>query len=258
MLDLSSADWCALGGEYTTVAFLDEFRMMVLTPNAPVPGFTLFDTFVSRNHPVGSRRFCMPLRYRDWFPVLHIDSDMCFGARDRNGPLATDPAQAVLVIKLVRSSESQGPLVVWMLVVRTQTLIERMHSVSADAPIPWEEWGRGAVVIEVPEHASVGRGPYPLVQGVHVIWVTTYTAPGDDGYPSPPRLCTFDFSRRGWSILPLLNEGGGTMRRASFEGGRQLLLQGDEGMAESGFKSLGDGKFMYLVSCFHRWKTVKN
>lgn len=72
-----------------------------------------------------------------------------------------------------------------------------------------------------------------------------------------PYLCIFDFSRRGWSSLPL-RDGGGTERGIMFEDGRSLLLQGDQKMTGQGFHSLGDGRFMYLVSRFHRWIAVEH
>ena len=54
-------------------------------------------------------------------------------------------------------------------------------------------------------------------------------------------------------ILPLWDEGGGVERRALFEDGRDLSFQGDWEMVEWGFDSLGDGRFLHLVSHFCYW-----
>jgi len=243
---LSSRNKRPFGREDITVTFLDEFRVISLAPStSPIPEFTIFDTLVPHNHQARSRRFCVPPRYHDWFPVLYVDGDRCLGTLDR--PLTTDPTQAVLVIKLV---SPDGPRV--LLIVQIQALIECVHSMSPDTCVPWEEWGRGAAVMDVPGWASAYEGPFPLVQGVHVTWVNA--TPGVDGLHRP-HLCSFDLSRRGRSMLPLRDEGNGTERRVAFEDGRQILLQGNEGMVESQFDPLGDGKFMFFVSYSCRWRS---
>ena len=212
-----------------------------------VADFTIFDTFVPPNHQVHSRRFCVPTRYRDWFAVLHVDGDRCLGTLGK--PLATDPAQAVLAIGLVSPDGLQV-----LLIVKIQTLIEYVRSMhmDSDTRVPWEEWGSGAAVMEVPGCICAYEGPFLFIQGVRMTWV--YVTPGVDGLYHP-HLCSFDLSRRGWNILPFRDEGNGTERRVLFEDGRQISLQGHEGMVESQFDSLGDGKFMYLVSRSRRWKS---
>ena len=252
MLDLPSVRGSESVGEGTTITFLDEFRIIVLTPkNTPVPEFTIFDTLVPRNSPVSSRRFRVPSRYRDWFPILHIDDDRNFGTLDQDRPLVTDPAQAVLVVKLLGPGGRRAPLV-----VRVQTLIQHVDSTSTDVCAPWDEWGSGAAVIEVPERASAFGGPYLLVQGSRVTSVAMCTTTGVGGDIIRPHFCTFDLSRRGWGILSLRDEGDGAERRVAFEDGRNFLLQGDQGTTDWGFYSLGDGKFMHLVSGFHYRKVV--
>jgi len=230
-----------------SVTFLDEFRIMVLTPQSTqdVPEFTLFDTLVPHGYPVNSRRFRLPPRYHNWIPSAHVDGDRCLGTPDRDRPLITDPTQAVLVVKLAKPHTS--PV---LFIVRVQTLIEYVCSTSTDTCVPWDMWGRGAVVMELPTY---GSGPYPLVQGVHVILVKMHVTPSADG-SSRDHLHTFDLGRRGCSLLPLWDKGIGTERRVSFKDGREFFLQVAAWMLEWGFNSLGDGKFMYLVSRFCRWK----
>ena len=223
----------------TRVIFLDEYRIMVLISRSTidVPEFALFDTSVPRGHPVSSKRFRAPPSYRGWYPTLFVDSDRISGTLDQDRPLA-DPTQAVFVIKLISPQHTLRVL----LIVRTQTLIEHMRSASADTCVPWDVWGRGTVVMKVPPR----DGPYPLVHGTRMIVVRKSATPGIEGYHH--HLHTFDFSRRGWSVLPLCDDGDGVGRRAAFEDGRNLLLQGDQKMVEWRFQSLGDGRFIYLVS----------
>ena len=218
---------------------------MVLTPKiTPVPEFTLFNTLVPYASPGNLQRFRLPPRYHDWFPHIHVDSDRCLGTLDRDGPLTTDPARAVFVIRLVSPDGLRD-----LLIVRIQTLFEHPHSMDGDGCIPWDSWGRSVAVMEVPERVVPNEGPYPLVQGLRVNFVWARPTIGVDG--TRLHLYTFDFGRRGWSVLPLLEEGYRVERRVSFEDGRHILFQGGDGMPEPWFDSLGDAKFIYTVSNSH-------
>ena len=241
MLNLS-ANGSTVAKQDTRVTFLDEFRMMVFAPD--VPEFTLFDMLVLRGHPANSRRFRIPLRYHDWFPSVYVDSDRCLGTLDRDEPFTTDPTQAVFVMKLV---SHRGPCV--LLIVRIQTLIEHVCSMTPDASVPWDMWGRGVAVMELPARSDL----FPLVQGVHVILAKLYSPPGADRHYT--NLHIFDFNRRGWSTLPPWSEGDGTERMVLLEGGRDVLLRGTEITFGWGFHSLGDGSIVYLVSRFRRRKS---
>ena len=164
-------------------------------------------------------------------------------------PYTADPTQAVFVVKLVSRQGVRA-----LLIVRIQPLIERLHSMSTDACVHWEVWGSDAVVMGVSRRDGSNGGPYPLVCGARVIIVKRTTTPAIDGRHH--NLCTFDFSRRGWNILPLRDEGDGVERRVGFKDGRNILLQGNRDMDEWGFSSLGDGRFMYLVSHFRCQRVV--
>ena len=213
---------------------------MVLTPKSDmgVPEFTVFDTLITRGHPANSRRFHLPPRYTGWQPSVHVDHGRCLGTLDRDRLLITDPTQAILVLEL--SSVDGGRVYI---IVRIQILIEHLCAVGMGDCVSWDEWGRGATVMKISMDDHGDR--YPLVQGAHLILVEMDIT---------PRLRTFDFSRRSCSILPLC----GTERRALFEDGRNLSLQGGEDMTEWRLDSLGDGGFVYLVSCFHHWRSGKD
>ena len=226
----------------THITFLDEFRMMVLTPQStPVPVFFLFNTLVPYGDPGNLRRFRLPPRYHGWFPHIHVDSDRCLGTPDQDGPFTTDPARAVFVIRL---ASPDGPRN--FLIVRIQTLFGHAHSMDVDGYIPWDRWGKSVAVIEVPQRVIASSGPYPLVQGLRVNLVWTRTVSGVDG--TRPHLYIFDFSRRGWSDPPLLGDRDGVERRVSLKDGRLISLEGDGSMRESWFYSLGNTRFMYKVS----------
>ena len=248
MLELPSADESILIAEYARVSFLDEFRMLVMTSDPPdVPEFTLIDTLVLAGHSANSRRFRLPQRYRDLRPIIHVDGDRCLGTLDRDRPLITDPTQAVLVIEL--EGDEQQVLVI----VRIQTLVGHLRSVGADGCVPWDEWKGGAVVMKVPRHGSGGSCSSPLVQGVRVI---LQKVDNPIRYPGRFHLSTFDFSRRGFSILPYLDEGDGAERKASFKDAQDFLIQGYDKTADSMIDSLGDNNFIQTVSSFLRWKMV--
>ena len=248
ILSLPSTDENTAVEQTTTLTFLDEFRMVFLTPKttSDVLGFTLFDTFVPRGRPVNSWRFCIPLRSHGWFPSIYVDNGRCLGTPDQDGSLTTDPTQAVFVVKQVSRN---GPP--FLLIMRIQTLIDHARSTSTDTCVPWDVWGKDTLVMGVPIRSIAHGGLHPLVQGVHVILVGM----DNTGSCLHPILHTFDLSWRGRSVLPHRDGGVGTERRISFEDERRFSLQGEEGMIEWGFDSLGDGRFMYLVSCFRFWKS---
>ena len=123
--------------------------------------------------------------------------------------------------------------------------------------MPWDEWWAGAVVMKVLHPGSGSTCSSPLVQGVRVTLVKTHITPAIDGNHFDLYLCTFDFSRRGFSALPLLDEGDGAERRALFEDGLDIWIQGHDEVTGWKFNSLCDSNFMYLVSSFHRWDGVR-
>ena len=222
--------------------------MIVLTPESTPLEFALFDTFLPHNHPAASRRFRLPRRCHDWDLAVHVDVDRCLGMLDRDRPLTADPTQAVFVVEL---GSRQGVRV--LLIVRVQALDEYVRSASTDGCVDWDEWGRGAVVMGDSRGGDADGCPHPFVHGTHVVAVTKYYIHGVDGHHN---LSTFDFSRRGWSTLPVCDEGFGAERRVTVKDGQYLSLQGDQVMDEWAFDSLGGGRLVYLVSRFRYRKVV--
>jgi len=240
VLNLSSMDESKLVGRDTMVTFLDEFRMMIPPPdyNNDLAELVLFNTLLPQGHPRNLRRFHIPLRYRNRFPFIIIDRNRSLGTQD--GSFVIDPAQAILVVDLFDRDEPRHVL----LVLRTQALITRVCSMSSDASIPWDEWGRDVMVMEMRTNDT-----HIFVQGVHMIVVKKRAHIDADNL----RLRTFDFSLRGCSTL--WDKGSRTGRTDFYGGGRDFILGGTRGVSDWGLNSLGNGTFYSLVSCPCRWKT---
>ena len=227
--------------EKPRVFFLDEFRVVVpalsLT-NDPLE-LIVFNTLLPQGHPRNSRRFRLPSGRHGGHPAfVYVDPDRYLGTPDRDVPLITDPTQTILVVQVLRPVELKRAL----LVVQIQDLMKYVLSTHTDVCIPWDEWGRGAVTMEIPVH-----NPFSVnVHGIHVLLLhsewqarTTYA------------IRSYDFSRHGCGALPFRDEGGRVGRSASFwnERGFTFQVAEENTSSQSGMKSLGDGTFL-LVSHF--------
>jgi hypothetical protein len=95
--------------------------------------------------------------------------------------------------------------------------------------IPWDEWGRDAIVMETPAFSSA-----VCVQGVHAVEAEIQMVPGSGACMY---LRTFDFSKRGCSSL--CDEGGGAVQAAWYDDGRDLFLVGSGNVLKLDLGSLG-------------------
>ena len=218
---------------------------MVFTPDLTEnpPEFMLFNTLVSQDDSRSLRRFRVPQRYRNWFPSVIIDHEMPLGTLNQNEPLIVDPAQAFIVLGLFRGEVST----LVFIILRTQALIKYSCSVNTDTYIPWEEWGKDAMIIEIPTlHLQF------YVQGTQMIEAKMRRVPG--GGMEHICLRTFDFSK--WGCSTLRSEGCEVVPAAWYESGRDLFLEGRGNVEEQEFDSLGNGTFCYLVS-FLRHRKVR-
>jgi len=243
VLALSSADERNPFKRRGAAVFLDEFRMMVFDRGhaGNPPEFTLFNTFISQDHPGNLRRFRIPMRYHKSVLVVKTEHSMSLGTPDRDGPLIVDPAQEFIVLELFDASALK-PYV--LIVLRIQALIKRACSVDTEIQISWEEWGRDAMIMEMPTFDS-----RIYVQGTHVVEAKVRSVSGGEA----KRIClrTFDFSKRGCSTL--WDESSETVRAAWHEDGRDLFLEGGDNM---NLYSLGNGTFFHPpVSRLYRPKT---
>lgn len=198
------------------VAFLDEFRI-VLTHDkvhSTGPELLVFNTFVPQDHPGNLRRFRFPPKYFYWRAYVHLDHDRSLGTVNRDGPLVTDPTQAILVVGLTRGPSWPGTL----LILRVQPLIESVCSSGNGVQILWDRWRRGSVAIEISQYDQI---LLTAIHGAHVL--VMYHC---DDIVNGNSLHLFDFSRKGSAALPLSDENdGGTERRAMFEGRRSRMFE---------------------------------
>ena len=199
------------------------------------PTLTVFNTLIPQACSGSSRRLSFLPGYSEEDVLLHVDQDRYLGTSNGGGPLITDPTQAILVVEFLGSQWGY-----FLLVVRVQALIESIVSTCTDGRIPWGEWGRGAVLMETPRFS---RNTPIYVHGTHVM----VGVPLRHGLRGRINIRTFDFGRRGRSVLPLWDEeGGGDERRASFEDGQKFTLEG--AIWWNNIQSLSDGHLFGLVS----------
>ena len=224
------------------VKFLDEFRIIILVNKFDTMELLVFDTLIPQDHPGSSWELELPQRFHNWAATIYTDHERQLGVPDRGEPFIADPNQAVLVIQL----KNYLPGGLAFLIVRVQALIEESRPTHADHRVPWDEWGRDAVVAEDLVR-SVGWCIF--VHGAQV--VVTQTDPFRDQQKYEKSLRTFDFSRRGCSSLPLWGgEGGGTQRTVPSEDeGLARPAPGDGATPVGQLRSLNDGSLFCPVSC---------
>jgi len=226
-----------------SIFFLDEFRVVVLTLPVGTNFLELivFNTSIPQGQPRSIRRFRLPLQYDtgNYSALIHINQDRYLGKPNRDVALITDPTQAILVIHVSNPPYLGGVLYI----VRIQTLIEHVCSTRTDVYIPWDEWGRGAAVMKMPQYPDVMFS----VHGIHMavfmrFWQSDLTC----------RIHNFDFGQRGYSTLPLRDgEGGQAERGALFEDGREFIFKvarSDRTFSWPHTKSLDNGIFFLQVS----------
>lgn len=225
-------------GQRTRVTFLDEFRIVVLSDKQRTVGLVVFNTIIPQYHPGILRRLALP---HETFAII-VDRDRPLGIMDVDEPLITDPTQAILVVEPVNNLDP--PVVVTM-----QALVGQTHPTCADSLIPWNEWGRDAVIMEILLLVHYSR-LQTFVHDAQVVVAFTCS----DSWDFPAYCCgvqTFDFSRRGCSSLLLR---GGETRRGAPIGGEDSFRFGPGGpmIPRRGLGSLSDGSLFYLVGRFSK------
>lgn len=220
--------------------FLDEFRTVVQSRymGTNPSKLIVFNTLIPQGHPRSSRRFGLPPQYQYAHVHIHADEDRYLGTLDRDAPFVTDPAQATIAVEL------SGPEYHVLLVVRIQTLIEHVCSRHTNVHVPWDEWGRGVVITDIP-FTNHSRNLSIHVHGTHV--VTLEEKPRDD-FMQDHFVRIFDFGRRGRSALSL---GGGEVCGTEFKDRKGFMFEAiGEGHTQmlNGVQTLGNGKFYHQVS----------
>ena len=151
----------------------------------------------------------------------------------RGEPLIVDPTQDIFIVDF----RTAGQRV--FLILRTQLVIERMCSKHADVQISWDEWGRDAVIMDIPiSHVSSSV----VVHGARLLVIHRTFDDPEGGY----RIHAFDFSRRGIDALrPLDEDDDGTRKGATFNDGFVFRLC--ERQTSLGPHLLGDSIAFSLV-----------
>jgi len=151
-------------------------------------------------------------------------------------PLVADPAQAVLVVEVMRGWDLLA-----FLVIRMQALIEQPCSTRLGSRVPWEEWGTDAVITQGPMYDDQ---PATFVHGAQVVVMWAHiTLKVDWSEEFYYRVYTLDFSQRGRSSLPLWCGGGGG------SGEECIKFEPAHGMSSwDVLRSLSDGSLYFLVS----------
>lgn len=241
VLNLSSADGSELVILDAKFIFLDEFRMAVVPYELTTAGVVVLDTLIPQSH-------SGYLRHLEFPPDLHgqpisvrVDHDRDLGTPNSRVAFIADPAQAVLVVELPRRTRGHHVL----FIVRTQVLIEQIHLVHTGFRIPWDEWRRDVVAIEV-RMPSIMLSTF--IHGAQVMVMRKF-------WNRVGKHChevrTFDFGRR--STLQLQDGADGTERKVLFEDGVSLEFEPDHDMNPwGGLQPLGDGSLFYLVGCLSR------
>lgn len=207
----------------------------------------MVNTLIPQDHPENLLRLGVPRQFYHRNATIHIDRDRPLGTPSMEEPLIADPAQSVIALE---REGSWGPLALF--VVRMQALIEQTCPAQAGSRVPWEEWGRDAVVVEVPaEHTPQST----FVHGAQVVvtWIT-YTA-DEDSVPNWYYLVfTLDLGLRGGSSLRRWRGGADRAEVNRLPGDRGAIrCQPDHGMDTlKGLGSLSDGTLFHLVSRLSR------
>ena len=223
----------------TEVEFLDEFRMAIIPSRFGVTELTVFDTLIPQDRPGNLQRLRLPREFLEWTAKIHVDHDRLLGTPNSGEPLIADPVQEVIVLEFAEGWET--PV---FLAVRTQALIKRVCSMGADSYVPWDEWGNGAVVMEV---SPPGGDPHVFVHGAQVV-VWMHSA-GGWGISEQCNVQALNLSWRGRNSLPVWNEGDGTGKRALLKDDGCSLFELGSGLGSlDELRLLSDGSLFYLVS----------
>jgi len=230
VFDLSSVDGSGALALPSWARFLDEFRI-VITHDGGCNGLFVFNTLIPQDHPGNFRWFGFPLKYFGQGNRTHLDHERSLGIVNRDESFIVDPTQDIFIV------DFRNPDRRVFLILQTRLVIEYVCLEPVDVRISWDEWGRDAVVMEVPFSLD-----HVVVHGARVL--TIDRGEGDH------QTHVFDFSRRRIAALSLSDEvGDGTWRRAVFEDG--FVFEGDGSLDLWQPYSVGVSVAFYFVSLLY-------
>lgn len=252
LLQLFDLSFASESKRKSQIIFLDEFRMVILRDIPAITELIVVDTLIPQDHPGNLRRLEVPDLFCYRVARVHFDHDRPLGTLSMDDPLIADPAQSVFVVECV---ETWGDLP--LLVVKMEALIKQTHSTRADSSVPWDGWGKDAVIMEVPWGDD---WLFTFVHGAQVEVVRMHCLYGDTvggGWAGEwdYSIYTLDFSRRGGSSLrPWRGGAGRSSMNTLSEDDARIRCQPERGVewviSRKGLRSLSDGSLVYLVSPF--------
>ena len=239
VLKRSSVEDAFLCYRYLEFDFLDEFRL--LTFAAPSKDdLIVFDTSVPQRSPDSWRQLNIDLPYRylsdrspsyAWKLSIHTDTDRSRGEGSCDGPFIIDPTRSIVVI--ARTRHGDFPIGETVLVISAASLFRRMSSTRSSMPIPWNEWKRDVMVVEISRYISHVR---TFVHGTRVLLMT---------YSPMERYCVraYDFSR--WGCRGLVRVGNGEKEKMVMPRPEKVWFLSELGNGLQNMRALGDS----IVTC---------
>jgi len=146
---------------YSEFTFLDEFRLLtstgLYTMDAHELDLIVFDTSFPQQSRHSWRRFNIAPMHHDryarslwaWGAWIYTDGDRSRGEGSRGEPLVVDTTQSVVVLVLYHHECGYIADREVVFVVRAATLVGYMSSTRNDLRIPWDDWKRDDMVVEV-------------------------------------------------------------------------------------------------------------
>ena len=234
---------------YSEFTFLDEFRLLTSTGLHTMDVHELdlivFDTSIPQQSQYSWRRFNIAPMHNDryarspwaWGAWIYTDGDRSRGEGSRGEPLVVDPTQSVVVLVLYHHECGYITGGEVILVIRAATLVGYMSSTRNELFIPWDDWKRDAMVVEVPHYGiSYVR---TFVLGSHVLLVTYNWRDNGGRY----RVQAYDFSR--WGCRTLVRVGDGEKERMVMPNPEKIWFPRENSNGLENMRALGD----CLVSC---------
>lgn len=231
--------------QYPRFTFLDEFRLLTSTGQPTIHddelSLVVFDTSLPQRSPDSWRRLNIAPKYHHeyvkypsaWEVLIHTDGNRPLGKGSCDGPFIVDPTQSVVAMVLIYHEVGDFPGGEVVLVVPAAALVRRMSPTPSGSHIPWDDWKRDVMVVDIPRHVSHVR---TFVHGTRVL-LMTYS--GTERYS----VQAYDFSR--WGCRALVRVGYGEMERMVMPNPEKVLFPRVLSHGGDNIRALGDG----LVIC---------
>jgi hypothetical protein len=249
VLKQSSAEHKVLYYRFSELLFLDEFRLLIPTyqPSSEADiGLVVFDTSIPQQSPDSWRRFnIVPTHHQhsrnlcSWGVWVYTDTDRTQGEGSRDGPFIVDPEQSVVVFVLSPKESRSPPTRTRVLVIRAATLVGYMSSTHTGQSIPWHDWKKDVMVIEIPPFDVSYVHTFVLGSRVLLMLKSNDLRGHTGGYS----IWAYDFSR--WGCRALVRAGKGENERKVMPAPKKFWSPREHDYVIATMRALGDS----LVGC---------